>query len=111
MSDLILKVAIYGMLGFVLCAAYCSALRWNVQLYCDRASLWKAAVVHVLRVAVVGAAFTLAARQGVVALMSSFGGFVGMRTIGLSSQMELLGRTEGRPSQEQPNQERRFRKA
>jgi hypothetical protein len=59
MSDWILKVATYGMLGFALCAAYCSALRWNVRLYCNRASLWKAALVHLLRLTLVGAGFTL----------------------------------------------------
>jgi hypothetical protein len=109
MSNLILKLVTYGMLGSVLCAAYCYALRWNAELYCNRASLWKAALVHLLRLGFVGAGFTVCARQGAIPLLSTFWGFVGMRTIGLS-RMDLPGRAEGRPSPEQPDKEGGFRK-
>jgi hypothetical protein len=90
MSDSVpLTVIAYGMLGITLCAVHFSALRWSVSLYCDGAPIWKALLAHTLRLAGIGAAFTVCARQGALPLLSSFGAFVATRTISL---YQLSGR-------------------
>lgn len=87
MSDsILLKVLTYGILGIVLCAAYFYALQWNIRLYCERGPVWKALLVHLLRLVGIGAAFTVCARQGAVPLLSGFGGFVTIRTVTLHRQ-------------------------
>jgi hypothetical protein len=78
-----LDVTAYGMLGIALGAAYLTALRLNVRLYCDGLSVWKALLVHLLRIVGVGSAFTVCACHGALPLLSGFGGFVVMRTVSL----------------------------
>jgi len=76
-------ITTYGIIGIALCAVYLFALRWNIRLYCNYMALWKALLLHLLRLVAIGTAFTLCARQGALPLLLSFGGFVGMRTIAL----------------------------
>jgi N-ATPase, AtpR subunit len=84
MSDLILLRALtYAMLGVALCAAYFSTLRWNIRLYCDRGLLWRALVVHLSRLIGIGAVFTVCACRGAGPLLSTFAGFIMMRTVAL----------------------------
>ena len=72
MIDLILvRVLPYSVLGALLGVAYFSALGWNVRLYVDYGAGWSAMFVHLMRLLVIGAAFTLCARQGALPLLSS----------------------------------------
>jgi F1F0 ATPase subunit 2 len=78
-----LNVAAYGMLGIALGTAYFAALQLNVRLYCDGVSVWKALLVHLLRVVAAGSVFTACAHHGALPLLSGFGGFMVMRTVSL----------------------------
>ena len=73
------RVLPYGALGALLGIAFFSALDWNVRLYVDDGAGWSALLVHLMRLLVVGAAFTLCARRGALPLLSSMAGFQIMR--------------------------------
>jgi F1F0 ATPase subunit 2 len=89
-ASIVFNVIAYGTLGIGLGAAFFAALRLNVRLYCDGASVWKTLLVHLLRIVSTGSAFTFLARHGALPLMSAFGGFVVMRAVSLRQQALLL---------------------
>jgi F1F0 ATPase subunit 2 len=89
-ASILFNVIAYGTLGIALGAAFFAALRLNVRLYCDGASVWKTLLVHLLRIVSTGSAFTFLARHGALPLMSAFGGFVVMRAVSLRQQDHLL---------------------
>ena len=93
MIDLILvRVLPYAALGALLAAAYFSALGWNVRLYVDYGAGWTALLVHVTRLLMIAAAFTLCARLGTFPLLSSVVGFQMMRMVAVNRQTRLLER-------------------
>jgi F1F0 ATPase subunit 2 len=89
--DLILMRALpYGALGALIGVAYVSALGWNVRLYLDRGIGWSAMLLHLLRLLLVAAAFTICARRGAVPLLSSLVGFLIARTWTVSKTRRVL---------------------
>ncbi|HUA36054.1 MAG TPA: ATP synthase subunit I [Candidatus Binataceae bacterium] len=72
---IVARLLIYSVLGALIGTGYFSALRWNVDLYVRGGLAWKAAVIHLVRILLIAAAFTLCARQGAAALIASFVGF------------------------------------
>lgn len=93
MIDLIfLRVLPYCALGALLGAAYFSALGWNVRLYVRGGAGGSALLVHLLRLLVIVALFTLCARQGASSLLSSVAGFELMRNVAVNRQRLALGR-------------------
>jgi F1F0 ATPase subunit 2 len=81
-----LRILLYGTAGALTAVIYISALSWNVRLYIGQGPKWGAALVHLVRLLVVGAGFTLCARQGALALLSSLAGFQVIRTIAINRQ-------------------------
>ena len=55
-----------------------------------RFALLGALLVHLLRLLLIGAAFTLCARQGASALLSSVAGFQIMRTVAIAQKVSAL---------------------
>jgi F1F0 ATPase subunit 2 len=93
MIDLILvRVLLYSALGALLGAACFSALGWNVRLYVDHGAGWSAMFVHLIRLLVIGAAFTLCARRGALPLLSNLIGFQMIRTAAVNKQRLAIGR-------------------
>lgn len=76
-----LRIIPYAALGSLIGAGYFGALAWNVRLYVGHTYGRQALLVHLLRLAVAGAAFTLCARQGAAPMIASFMGFLAIRTI------------------------------
>jgi F1F0 ATPase subunit 2 len=76
-----LRIVPYAALGSLIGAGYFAALAWNVRLYVGRANGLQALLIHLLRLAVAVAAFTLCARQGAAPMIASFTGFLAIRTI------------------------------
>jgi hypothetical protein len=76
----------------LIAVAYLLALGWNVRVYVDNGFGWSAVLIHTLRLLAIGAAFTLCARQGAVALLSSVAGFQMMRTAAVNQQRRALER-------------------
>ncbi|MFZ0887054.1 MAG: ATP synthase subunit I [Candidatus Binataceae bacterium] len=92
MGPIVLRGLPYCALGVLLGIAYFAALGWNVRLYVGAGSGWSALLVHLLRLLVAGAAFTLCARQGAFPLLSSMAGFQMMRTAAVNQQSRALER-------------------
>ncbi len=93
MIDLILvRVLPYAALGALLAVAYFSALGWNVRLYVDYGAGWSALLVHIMRLLLIGAAFTLCARLGAFPLLSSVVGFQMMRMAAVNRERRVLER-------------------
>jgi F1F0 ATPase subunit 2 len=80
----VLRIVPYAALGALVGAAYFAALGWNVRLYAGHGAGWKALLLHLSRLGVAVAAFTLCARQGAGPLLASFAGFLAMRTISVN---------------------------
>ncbi len=80
----VLRMVPYAALGALVGAAYFAALGWNVRLYAGHGAGSKALLLHLSRLAVAVAAFTLCARQGAVPLLASFAGFLAIRTISVN---------------------------
>jgi len=86
------RVFPYSALGALLGIAFFSALDWNVRLYVDDGGGWSALFVHLMRLLVIGAAFTLCARRGALPLLSSLAGFQMMRTAAVNKHRIAIGR-------------------
>jgi F1F0 ATPase subunit 2 len=92
MIDLIfLRVLPYCALGALLGAAYFSALGLNVRLYAGSGPAWSAPLLHLARLLLIGAVFTLCARQSASSLLSSVAGFELTRKIAVNRQVLALG--------------------
>ncbi len=89
---IVLRVVPYAALGALIGAAYFAALGWNVRLYTDNGAGWKSLLLHLARLVVAVAAFTLCARQGAAPLLISFAGFLAIRTISVSRYRLALAR-------------------
>ncbi len=89
---IIWRSAPYAVLGALIGAAYFAALGWNVRLYAGHESGWNSLLLHVSRLAVAVAAFTLCARQGGAPLLASFAGFLAIRTISINHYRLTLER-------------------
>ncbi|MGA7871698.1 MAG: ATP synthase subunit I [Candidatus Binatus sp.] len=87
-----LRIVPYAAVGALIGAAYFAALGWNVQLYAENGAGWNALLLHLARVVVAVAAFTLCARQGAAPLLASFGGFLIIRTISVNRYRLALER-------------------
>jgi N-ATPase, AtpR subunit len=68
-------ISIFVVLGSLLGIGYLSALKWNVQLYCDRDRSSFALSLHAVRFLGTSAIFVLIARIGAAPLLSVFAGF------------------------------------
>ncbi len=90
MELVLLRILMFALLGASLGYAYLSALGWNVRLYLGRGAAWIALLLHPIRLLAIGAAFTLFARQGALALLSSVIGFQAMRTAAINQQIQGL---------------------
>lgn len=77
----VVRMAAYGAVGALIGTAYFAALAWNVRLYTGHGAGRNALVLHLSRLAVAVAAFTLCARQGAAPMLASFAGFLAIRTI------------------------------
>lgn len=82
----VVRSILYLVLGGVLAVAYISALGWNVRLYLDHGAGRGAMLFHVMRLLVIGAAFTICARRSALPLLSSLVGFQIMRTVAVNRQ-------------------------
>ena len=92
MRDLIfLRVLPYCALGALLGVAYFSALALNVRLYMGSGPGWSATLLHLARMLVIAAVFTLCARRGAPSLLSSMVGFELMRKVAVNQQRLALG--------------------
>jgi hypothetical protein len=73
--DLARIAAPFVLLGTLLGALHFALLRYNVGAYVGGAGL-RAVGLHLARIALVGAAFTLTARVGALPLLATLAGFV-----------------------------------
>ena len=89
---IVLRIVPFTVLGTLIGAAYFAALRWNVRLYADNGAGLSALLLHLGRLIVAVAAFTLCARQGAAPLLVSFGGFLAARTISVNRYRLELAR-------------------
>jgi F1F0 ATPase subunit 2 len=89
---ILMQVLPYTMFGALIGVAYLGLLGWNVRLYADRGAAWSAMIVHLMRLVVIGAAFTLCARQGALPLLSSLAGFQIVRTVAVNQRSRALER-------------------
>jgi len=86
----IVRMAAYGALGALIGTAYFAALAWNVRLYTGQGAGGNALLLHLARLAVAVAAFTLCARQGAAPLLASFAGFMAIRIISVNHYRRAL---------------------
>lgn len=92
MRDLtFLRVLPYCALGVLLGVAYLYALALNVRLYVGSGRGWSAPFLHLTRLLVIAAVFTLCARRGASSLLSSMVGFELIRTVAVNQQRPALG--------------------
>lgn len=87
-----LRVLPYCALGALLGVVYFSALGLNVRLYAGSGPGWSAMLLHLARLLLIGAVFTLCARQGASSLLSSVVGFELTRKIAVNQQRLALER-------------------
>ena len=88
----VVRIVPYAALGALIGAAYFAALGWNVRLYAGHGAGRKALLLHLSRLAVAVAAFTLCARQGAAPMLASFAGFLAIRTISVNHYRLALQR-------------------
>jgi hypothetical protein len=88
----VVGILLYGALGALLGIAFFSALDWNALLYVSRDAGWKAPLVHITRLLMTGAIFTLAARQGAMPLLSTLVGFQMIRIGAVSRHRTAIGK-------------------
>ena len=92
MMDLaFLRVLPYCVLGALLGIAYFAALALNVRLYTGSGPGWSAMLLHLARLILIAAVFTLCARRGAPSLLSSVVGFELMRKVAVNQQRQALG--------------------
>lgn len=91
-GPILMRALPYSMFGALIGAAYVGSLGWNVRLYADRGAAWSALLAHLMRLVMIGAAFTLCARQGALPLLSSLAGFQIVRTGAVNQQRRALER-------------------
>ena len=89
---IVLRIVSYAVLGALIGAAYFAALGWNVRLYADDGAGLSALLLHLARLVVAVAAFTLCAKQGAAPLLASFVGFFAIRTISVNRHLLALPR-------------------
>jgi F1F0 ATPase subunit 2 len=89
---IVLRIVPYAALGALIGAAYFAALGWNVRLYADHGAGTGGLLLHLARLVVAVAAFTLCARQGAAPLLASFAGFLLARTISVNRYRLALAR-------------------
>ena len=89
---IILRTVSYAVLGALIGAAYFSALGWNVRLYADNGAGFSALLLHLARLVVAVAAFTLCAKQGAAPLLASFVGFFAIRMISVNRNLLAVAR-------------------
>jgi hypothetical protein len=77
-------------LGALLGFTYFAALGLNVCFYLGHGAGWVAPLVHTMRLLAIAAAFTLCARQGALALLSSVIGFHVIRAVAINRQIQRL---------------------
>jgi hypothetical protein len=82
----LLRIADFVTVGALLGSAYLAVLGFNARLYVKPAAVWIAVLIHILRIFVIGAAFTFCAYRGAPALISSVAGFHIVRTIVINWQ-------------------------
>ena len=90
---IILRVVPYAVVGALIGSAYFAALGWNVRLYSDNGAGLSALLLHLARLVVAVAAFTLCARQGAAPLLASFAGFLAIWTISVNRYRLALARS------------------
>ncbi len=88
----VVLIVSYAALGALVGAAYFAVLGWNVRLYAGHGAGSKALLLHLIRLAVAIALFTLLARQGAAPLLTSFAGFLAIRTISVSDYRRAIER-------------------
>ncbi len=88
-----LRILIYGAVGALTAAGYIFALSWNVRLYLGEETRSSAVLIHLARMLVVAAAFTLCAFQGASALLSSLAGFQIIRTAAVRRRALVAGKS------------------
>lgn len=91
-NPILMRMSVYGMMGALLGVVYFSALGWNVRLYVDAGTRWTGPLVHLGRALVIGAAFTLCARNGALPLLSSVAGFQIIRMVVVNQRKRALER-------------------
>ena len=89
---IVLRIAPYAVLGTLIGVAYFASLGWNVRLYADRGAGLSALLLHLARLVVAVAAFTLCAKQGAAPLLASFVGFFAIRMISVNRYLLALAR-------------------
>jgi F1F0 ATPase subunit 2 len=88
----VVRTAAYGALGALIGMAYFAALAWNVRLYIGHGAGRNALLLHLLRLAIAVAAFTVCARQGAAPILASFAGFMAIRAISVNHYRLALQR-------------------
>ena len=88
----VVRMAAYGALGALIGMAYFAALAWNVRLYIGHGAGRNALLLHLLRLAIAVAAFTLCAKQGAAPMLASFVGFLAIRVISVNHYRLALQR-------------------
>jgi hypothetical protein len=71
-----MPLALFALIGVLLAAMQSAALSYNVELYLCGASVMRAAFLHVARMAVLAACFTIVAIVGLHPLLATAAGFV-----------------------------------
>ncbi len=90
---IVLHTVPYAVMGTMIGVAYFAALGWNVRLYADRGAGLNALLLHLARLVVAVAVFTLCAKQGAAPLLASFVGFVAIRTISVNRYLLAMTRS------------------
>ena len=88
----VVRMAAYAALGALIGMAYFAALAWNVRLYTGHGAGRNALLLHLSRLAVAAAVFTLCAMQGAAPLLANFAGFVAIRTFWVNHYRLVLQR-------------------
>ena len=89
----VVRILLYGALGALLGIAFFAALDWNVLLYVEPGAGWKAPLVHIARLLLAGAIFTLAARGGAMPLLATLAGFQMIRIAAVNRHRTATGGT------------------
>jgi F1F0 ATPase subunit 2 len=92
MEAIVLRLLPYCALGALLGVAYFYALGLNVRLYMSSKPSWGAGLLHLARLLLMVAVFTLCARQGASSLLASVVGFELMRKVAVNQQKLALER-------------------
>ncbi|MFZ2063741.1 MAG: ATP synthase subunit I [Candidatus Binatus sp.] len=86
------RIVPYAVIGASIGVAYFAALGWNVRLYADNGAGPSSLLLHLARIVVAVAAFTLCAKQGAMPLLACFAGFLAIRTISVNRNRLALAK-------------------